>query len=165
MCSFFQECKSSDILIRLPFQSSLWISISSCKFTILPNIQPASRIVIISASVIYVQLLEGQEGYRLLWAVMINPPELPVNVEARNHAHISSTGVWKTWPMILIASVASGRIMRVKDKRKTETAFTKRLDLNSLESKLLKHIGHHFSVHCGRNSFYLVWCLFCRKRR
>jgi len=24
---------------------------------------------------------------------MINPPELPINDEARNHAHIASTGV------------------------------------------------------------------------
>jgi len=33
----------SDILIRiqLPFESSLWISLSSCKLTILPHIQPA----------------------------------------------------------------------------------------------------------------------------
>jgi len=65
--------------------------------------------------------------------------------------------------MILIASVASGRIMRVKDKRKTETAFTKRLDLNTLESKLLKHIGHHFSVHCGRNFFISFGAFFVEK--
>jgi len=40
----------SDIPIRIwfPFQSSFWISLSGCKLTILPDIQPANRIVIIS---------------------------------------------------------------------------------------------------------------------
>jgi len=28
-----------------------------------------------------------------VWAIMINPPELPINDEARNEAHIPSTGV------------------------------------------------------------------------
>jgi len=35
--------------IRLPFESSFWISGSGWKLTILPDIQPANRIVIISA--------------------------------------------------------------------------------------------------------------------
>jgi len=41
----------SDIRIRtrFPFESSIWISLSGCKLTILPDIQPANRIVIISA--------------------------------------------------------------------------------------------------------------------
>jgi len=34
--------------IRFPFQSRFWISVSGCKLTILPDIQPANRIVIIS---------------------------------------------------------------------------------------------------------------------
>jgi len=34
------------ILIRFPFQSSFWISVSGCKLTILPDIQPANRIAI-----------------------------------------------------------------------------------------------------------------------
>jgi len=34
--------------IRLPFESSFRISVSGCKLTILPDIQPANRIVIIS---------------------------------------------------------------------------------------------------------------------
>ena len=38
----------SDIRIRFPFESSFWISLSGCKLTILPDIQPANRIVIIS---------------------------------------------------------------------------------------------------------------------
>ena len=37
------------IRIRFPFESSFWISLSGCKLTILPDIQPANRIVIISA--------------------------------------------------------------------------------------------------------------------
>ena len=36
------------IRIRFPFESSFWISVSSCKLTILLDIQPANRIVIIS---------------------------------------------------------------------------------------------------------------------
>jgi len=28
-----------------------------------------------------------------LWAIMINPPELPIDDEARNEAHIASIGV------------------------------------------------------------------------
>jgi len=36
------------IRIRIPFESSFWISVSGCKLTILPNIQPANRIGIIS---------------------------------------------------------------------------------------------------------------------
>jgi len=42
----------SDIRIRIqfPFESSFWISLSGCKLTILPDIQPANRIVIISGA-------------------------------------------------------------------------------------------------------------------
>jgi len=32
-------------------------------------------------------------GYGLVWAVMINSPELPINDEARNEAHVASTDV------------------------------------------------------------------------
>jgi len=39
----------SHIRIRFQFQSRFWISVSGCKLTILPDIQPAIRIVIISA--------------------------------------------------------------------------------------------------------------------
>ena len=38
------------IRIRFPFQSRFRISVSGCKLTILPDIQPANRIVIISAT-------------------------------------------------------------------------------------------------------------------
>ena len=40
----------SDIRIRFrfPFESSFWISVSGCKLTILPDIRPANRLVIIS---------------------------------------------------------------------------------------------------------------------
>jgi len=40
----------SDIRIRFPFESSFWISVSGCKPTNLPDIQPANRIVIISVA-------------------------------------------------------------------------------------------------------------------
>ena len=36
------------IRIRFPFDSRFWISVSGCKLTILPDILPANRIVIIS---------------------------------------------------------------------------------------------------------------------
>jgi len=36
------------IRIRLPFESSFWMSVSGCKLNILPDIQLANRIVIIS---------------------------------------------------------------------------------------------------------------------
>ena len=36
------------IRIRFTFESSFWISVSGCKLTILPDIQPANRIVTIS---------------------------------------------------------------------------------------------------------------------
>jgi len=38
------------IRIRFPSESSFWISVSGCKLTILPDIQPVNRIVIISGS-------------------------------------------------------------------------------------------------------------------
>ena len=38
---------------RFPFESSFWISLSGCKLIILPYIQPANRIVIISALHLY----------------------------------------------------------------------------------------------------------------
>ena len=50
------EKSVSDIRIRIrfPFDSRFWISVSSCKFTILPDIQPANQIVIISVLYQYV---------------------------------------------------------------------------------------------------------------
>ena len=56
-CAFFSKSLNprnidksvSDIRIRIrfPFESSYWISLSGCKLTVLPDIQPANRIVII----------------------------------------------------------------------------------------------------------------------
>ena len=40
------------IRIRFPFESSFWISLSGYKLTILPDIQPANRRVIISGAFI-----------------------------------------------------------------------------------------------------------------
>jgi len=38
-------------------------------------------------------LLRGKNRYGLVWAVMINPSELPIDDETRNEAYIASTGV------------------------------------------------------------------------
>ena len=46
-----------------------------------------------TVSLYVVQLLGGQNRYVFVWAVMINPPKLPINDEARNDAHTGSTGV------------------------------------------------------------------------
>jgi len=40
------------VRIRFPFESSFWISDFGCKLTILPDIQPANRMVIISGLLI-----------------------------------------------------------------------------------------------------------------
>ena len=42
---------------------------------------------------LYVQLLSTKKKYGLVWAVMIDPPELPINDIARNDAHIARTSV------------------------------------------------------------------------
>jgi len=44
------ENTASDIRIRVrfPFDSRVWISVSGCKLTILPDMQPANQIVVIS---------------------------------------------------------------------------------------------------------------------
>ena len=49
-CAAFNDKSVSDIRFRIqfPFGSSFWISLSDCKLTILLDIQPANRIVIIS---------------------------------------------------------------------------------------------------------------------
>jgi len=44
-----------------------------------------------------VKLLKGKNRYGLVWAIIINPHELPINDEARNEAHIASTGVRLYW--------------------------------------------------------------------
>jgi len=51
------EKSVSDIRIRIwfPFDSRFWISVSGCKLTILPDIQLANRIVIMS-DVYYIDL-------------------------------------------------------------------------------------------------------------
>jgi len=44
------ERSVSVVLIRIRFESNFWISVSGCKLAILPDIQPANRIVIISGT-------------------------------------------------------------------------------------------------------------------
>jgi len=46
---------------------------------------------------LYVQLRRKKNRYRLVWAVRINPLELPVDDEARNEAHFASTGAQLYW--------------------------------------------------------------------
>jgi len=55
------------IRIRFPFESSFWISVSGCKLTILPDIQPANRIVTISG------LLKGLSLNYLYWCEFVKP--------------------------------------------------------------------------------------------
>jgi len=43
-----KSVSDTQIRIRFPFKSSFWISVSCCKLIILPDIQPANRIVITS---------------------------------------------------------------------------------------------------------------------
>jgi len=55
----------SDIRVRIgfPLESSFWISLSGFKLTILPDIQPANRIVIISdAHLCCSGLMKGWDG-------------------------------------------------------------------------------------------------------
>jgi len=47
----------ADIRIRFPFQSRFWISVSGCTLTILPDIQPANWIVVISGLLVIVSTL------------------------------------------------------------------------------------------------------------
>ena len=42
---------------------------------------------------LYVQLLGEENRYGLVCAVVINPPELPTDDDARNEAHVARTGV------------------------------------------------------------------------
>jgi len=59
MCNLFQKANPRNIdksvsdiriCIRFLFESSFWISLSGCKHTILPEVQPVNWIVIISDS-------------------------------------------------------------------------------------------------------------------
>jgi len=42
---------------------------------------------------LYVQLLTGQNGHGLVWAILIHPPGLPIYYDAQNDVHIASAGV------------------------------------------------------------------------
>ena len=53
--NIYKSISDIRILIRFPFERSFWISVSGCKLTILPDIQPENRLVVISA----VHRLEG----------------------------------------------------------------------------------------------------------
>ena len=64
----------SDIRIRFRFESSFWISLSGCKLTVLPDIQPANRIVIISAVHLYQGHTQGG-GLRLIFYKTLLPAQ------------------------------------------------------------------------------------------
>jgi len=53
----------------------------------------ARKLMFVIMWLLHVQLLKGQNRFGLVRAVTINPPELPIIDEARNDAHIASTGV------------------------------------------------------------------------
>jgi len=56
------------------------------------RIKYASKFVFYYVAVICT-ITKGKDRYGLVRAVMINPPELPINGKARNEAHIASAGV------------------------------------------------------------------------
>ena len=64
---------------------------------------------------LYVQLLVGQNSYGLVWAVMINLPEMPINDEDRNDAHIANTVQHRCPPVAVLAHV-----QRCHIKKETE---------------------------------------------
>ena len=57
------------------------------------RINYARKIFVFFMWLLCVQLLRRKNRYGLVWAIMISPPELPVNDEALNEAHIARTGV------------------------------------------------------------------------
>jgi len=57
--NIYKSISDIRIRIRFPFERSFWISVSGCKLTILPDIQPANRLVVISA-------VHSLEGHHLL---------------------------------------------------------------------------------------------------
>ena len=73
--------------IRFPFESKLWISVSGCKLTILPDIQPANRIVIIS----------GREVRNFVWHRIIFQYLFAVSVcWSRGNISESTVCAWST---------------------------------------------------------------------
>jgi len=80
------------IRIRFPFESSFWIFVSGCKLTILPDIQPANRIVIISDT----------DGYRILnfWNFRIR----------FGHGYAKIFRIWiRNWKINICSVLTSGR--------------------------------------------------------
>jgi len=77
-------------------------------------IKYAKKLSLFMMWLLHVQVLGGQNRYGLVWAVMVNPPEQPINDEARNIAHTTyaSSSVRQRWPWIRSAGVDSGRILR-----------------------------------------------------
>jgi len=78
----------SDILIhfRFLFENSFWISISGCKLTILPDIQPANRIVIISIAFVWKGV-----GFSILKNIRTR-----TRIGIQKFWNSSGVGVWKS---------------------------------------------------------------------
>jgi len=71
------------IRIRFPFESSFWISVSGCKLTILSDIQPANRIVIISGAACRPALLCGRQPAENSSFSFGNTPLQPARYQAK----------------------------------------------------------------------------------
>ena len=96
---------------------------------------------------VIVQLLWGQNRYGLVWAVMINPPELPINDEARNYAHIASTGVrlHKRTPKDATSKNVTGSEWRIKKSTKSSNLIRAVLKFSS-ENQL--NVRNSLSILC-----------------
>jgi len=57
------------------------------------RIKFATKFSFFNMWLLYVQLLSRKNRYGLVWAITINPPELPIDDDARDETRIASTGV------------------------------------------------------------------------
>ena len=92
------------IRIRFPFESNFWISVSGCKLTILPGIQPANRIVIISALhnhrhkgiSNHVPLQKSKMRDIKIYGHFVLNPNITIKVGSLTH---NTQQNWLMWPM------------------------------------------------------------------
>jgi len=96
------EKSVSDIRIRFPFDSRFWISVFGCKLTILPDIQPANRMVIIS---------DTQVALRGNFSGMLYKPGKSLKRRGQSsslHQRCAWTGFWSFWSGLLLLPTGSG---------------------------------------------------------
>jgi len=67
------------ILIQFPFESSFWISVPGCKLTILPDIQPANRIVILFCTPLAVRVRSPAKNLRFTFGNTALQPARPAD--------------------------------------------------------------------------------------